>query len=97
MAFCKFAPRGSFRKVRIYSSVRLEVLREAKPVGFVISCIRCASSAFSVREFLTFFFFVLEQIAFLGITTAERTTLIFQKRKMRPMNEPVSLKQNPFK
>ncbi|XP_037553633.1 putative palmitoyltransferase ZDHHC13 [Nematolebias whitei] len=35
----------------------------------------------------------LYQIAFLGITTAERTTLIFQQKRMR---QPVSMRQNPF-
>lgn len=39
-------------------------------------------------------FFVCEQIAFLGLTTAERSTLEFHQRKLR---QPVSLKQNPYK
>ncbi|XP_041846504.1 putative palmitoyltransferase ZDHHC13 isoform X1 [Melanotaenia boesemani] len=41
------------------------------------------------------FFLLLQlyQIAFLGITTAERATLMFQQRKLR---QSVSLRQNPF-
>ncbi|XP_071345602.1 putative palmitoyltransferase ZDHHC13 isoform X1 [Trachinotus anak] len=35
----------------------------------------------------------LYQIAFLGLTTAERTNLTFHQRKLR---QPVSLKQNPY-
>ncbi|XP_021176275.2 palmitoyltransferase ZDHHC13 isoform X1 [Fundulus heteroclitus] len=35
----------------------------------------------------------LYQIAFLGLTTAERTNLIYQQRRMR---QSVSLRQNPF-
>lgn len=56
--------------------------------------------------FLSFFFFlaltnnipycdcVCDQIAFLGLTTVERTNLTHRQRKLR---QPVSLRQNPFK
>lgn len=37
---------------------------------------------------------LLEQIAFLGLTSAERTTLTFQQRKLK---QSVSLRQNPYK
>lgn len=38
--------------------------------------------------------FVSEQIAFLGLTTAERTSLTLHQRKLR---QSVSLRQNPYK
>lgn len=38
--------------------------------------------------------FLVEQIAFLGLTTAERNTLMFQQRKLK---QSVSLRQNPYK
>ncbi|KAM4593387.1 putative palmitoyltransferase ZDHHC13 [Odontesthes bonariensis] len=67
----------------------------------LVSCSPWVLSIFLMSFYFTCLFGLtllqqLYQIAFLGITTAERTTLIFQKRKMQPVNGPISLKQNPY-
>lgn len=62
--------------------------------GFLICCMWALWRHLLVLWVNVFYCFLLEQIAFLGITTAERTTLILQQKRLR---QPVSMRQNPFK
>uniref|UniRef100_A0A1A7WRS7 Palmitoyltransferase n=1 Tax=Iconisemion striatum TaxID=60296 RepID=A0A1A7WRS7_9TELE len=70
--------------------------------GFISALVNCSPWVLSV--FLLSFYHTcwsslglllqLYQIAFLGLTTAERANLLLQHRKLR---QPVSMRQNPFK